>query len=201
MGQRHDFIALSLIFSHLSIVRCVNENQPAPDPVLVRLVDLLVPNSTRNITCLSSRTDLSWNIRDEQYDGRSLQLLCADPLFGGPTDNYRPNFRGYCQDGDVFFGPRNLLHKSNNRYERSLLECRTRCFCNGNLPDLSQQPKDVATTRRTWRSEMDTMANTISVDRQGHVQGRFTNQITRLYFYELLLVEVYRCGHSSIQPD
>ena len=183
MGQGYRFGMLLAILSHISIVRCFLEDEPAPDPVLPTAAELMVSDPSRNITCLGTHTDIPWVLADEQYDGRSMQLLCADQLYGG--SNTKPNFRGYCHDGDVLFGPDNMLRKRPNRYERIRLECRTRCFCNNDLENPQQQPKGVATTRRTYLNARNEGALVMTMDVQTTIRrGSLVDLLTRLYHYD-----------------
>ena len=207
-GCRFGTVLLSIL-SHLSIIiQCVIYDEPAPDPVIASVAELSVFAPSRNITCLGPQTDIPWNLRNEHYDGRSMQLLCADQLYGG--SDTKPNCRAFCQDGDVFFGPTNMLYESEGwtRLERSLLECRNRCFCNDGLENPQRQPKEVATTRRTYRDPNSGGGIAIAVDRQSFPQGRNIQTLTRTYHFNppqvlniifhkpvgILVVNNIRCG-------
>ncbi len=181
MIQPHRLVALTAVSLCIYKVISIDPN-PAPDPVLLTAQELSVLDPERNITCLGAATDIPWILRQQPYDGRSMQELCADPLYGG--SNSIPNFRGYCQDGDVFFGPTDLI-RNNGRLQQSVLECRNRCFCNHNLDDPKQQPKEVATTRRTFRAPSGTYL-AISVDRASFPQDYRNNDplLTRIYKYD-----------------
>lgn len=82
-----------------------------------------------------------------------------------------PNFRGYCHEGDVFFGTYYGLASPLRRVNviRSVLECRNRCFCNYGLPNPQQQPKAVAPTRETWVNNNHNYAWTFTVDRRNTI--------------------------------
>ena len=198
MMQRYDFVTLLAILSSVSVAFVIY-SEPAPFPVLPKSPELLLFDPSRNITCLGAHTDIPWNLRDEQYDGRSMQKLCADPLYGG--SNIAPNFRGYCHNGDVFFGPKNLLRKPKNWYARSLLECRNRCFCNSNLEDQYQQPKEVADTRRTYLQRYNDWRTAISVDRQTFPQSRFGSMVTEIYYYNHTYAIDYIPGVMQTRPS
>ena len=190
MIQPHRLVALTAV--SLCIYKVISiDPDPAPDPVLPTAQELSVLDPERNITCLGAATDIPWILRQQPYDGRSMQELCADPLYGGR--NSIPNFRGYCQDGDVFFGPADLL-RDNGRFphSRSKLECRNRCFCNHNLDDPKQQPKEVATTRRTFRDPSDIYL-AISVDRESFPQDYGSN--------DPLLTRIYKYDHGLYSPE
>lgn len=182
MERQYFFTWLRAVTFYASIAQCVLDLTPPPNPQLPTAQDLLVADPRRNITCLGDHSDIGWNLREQPYDNRTMQQLCADPLYGG-LDNI-PNFRGYCHNGDVFFGPLDHLRQPGNprRYARSFLECRTRCFCNHNLQDPHQQPKPVAITRKTFR---DAWGNgiAIAVDRRDYPITRRSPFHTKIFAY------------------
>ena len=178
MKMRPCLQIISSVYFCATVSRCVD---PPTDPQLPSLQDLLVADPSRNITCLGDKSDIGWNLRLENYDGRSMQKLCADPLYGG--SDATPNLRGYCQNGDVFFSSIAGLADRWTQLKglRSYLECRNRCFCNDGLPDPLQQPKEVAETRKTFVPPNRHSRYTISVDRRTSAQGRWPNLATRIY--------------------
>ena len=112
-----------------------------------------------------------------------MQQLCADPLYGGSDTS--PNFRGYCQSGDVFFSSAaGLANRRTQQYGiRNLLECRSRCFCNYGLEDPLKQPTSVAVTRKTFDPPRDGRWRlAIPLDRRDNAHGGWPTKVTRIYF-------------------
>ena len=160
------------------VVQCVRNPPPNPNP-WPTAQELLVPDPARKITCPGAHSDIGWNIDlnwggGRRYDGRSMQELCAHPLYGGKNDNL--NFGGFCNEGDVIFLelPGQAL--------RSVLECRTRCFCNHGLPNPTQQPFAVALTRKTFDPRrINNNGMGIPLDNRGATRSRTVHALTRLY--------------------
>ncbi|KAL8916822.1 MAG: hypothetical protein Q9172_006092 [Xanthocarpia lactea] len=179
MKRQHILTWLQAVTIYTSIARCVLDLTPPPNPHLATAQELLVADPRRNITCLGDHSDIGWNLREQLYDNRNMQQLCADPLYGGLDSS--PNLRGYCQSNDVFFGPLDLLRQpGREKYARSYLECRTRCFCNHNLQDPRQQPKLVAITRKTFHQSAGI---SFAVDRRDYAVTRHAPLQTRIFEY------------------
>lgn len=193
MKQNIYFIAtLAICFS----VLLVESYNPSEAGVMPTAQELLVADPQRNITCLGAHSDIGWNLEmnlhtaQTRYDGRSMQKLCAHPVYGGMDDSL--NFGGYCHQGDVFFATYGLSSQggpysregpspsgdSNWGAIRSYLECRNRCFCNFGLDPPNVQPRQVASTRNT-REEDNAIA--FAMDRRDPAQGRSVNMVTRVY--------------------
>ena len=177
MRQRLPLVIIQVLSLCASVVRCINE---PPDPIRPSPQALLLPDPGRNITCLGDRSDYGWHL--DYGNDRSMQELCADPLYGG--SDTAPNFRGYCNEGDVFFSYKSGLHDPDTEGDlaRKKLECRNRCFCNFALPNHLQQPKAVALTRKTFVT--DSLANTIHLDRRNNPMNTQANIVTRTYYRE-----------------
>lgn len=175
MRQRLPFVILQVLTLCSSVARCINE---PPDPIRPFPQDLRLPDPRRNITCLGDRSDYGWHL--DYGNGRSMQQLCADPLYRG--SDTAPNFRGYCNEGDVFFSHNSGLHDPDTEGDvaRKTLECRNRCFCNFGLPDPQQQPKTVALTRKTFGT--DNLAVTMHLDRSNNRMRMQAEIVTRIYY-------------------
>lgn len=177
MRQRLPFVILQVLSLCSSVVRCINE---PPDPIRPPRQELHLRDPRRNITCLGDRSDYGWHL--DYRNERSMQELCADPLYGG--SDTAPNFRGYCNEGDVFFSYNSGLQDPDTRGDvaRKTLECRNRCFCNFGLPDPQQQPKTVALTRKTFTT--NSLANTMHLDRRNNPMSTHAGIVTRIYYRE-----------------
>ncbi|KAL8923192.1 MAG: hypothetical protein Q9208_004755 [Pyrenodesmia sp. 3 TL-2023] len=150
MKRQHILTWLQAVTIYTSIAQCVLDLTPPPNPQLATVQDLLVADPRRNITCLGDHSDIGWNLREQAYDNRTMQQLCADPLYGGLDSS--PNLRGYCQSNDVFFGPLDLLRPPGTRGRRDYPNTRrapfqTRIFAHNANP--GQHPHflyDLSTT-------------------------------------------------------
>ncbi|KAL8871800.1 MAG: hypothetical protein Q9174_002448, partial [Haloplaca sp. 1 TL-2023] len=126
--------------------------------------------SVHNITCLG-KSDIPWASHWSPNNQRTLQRTCAAARFYGQSDAGL-NYGGYCEGGDVAFSLARWDFReqynaaSRYRYIRSLLECRTRCFCNHGLADVNEQPKLVPTSRSTFSGPLpnEDPKDTIPVD-------------------------------------
>ena len=128
------------------------------------------PDPRFGITCLGARSDISWIVEADYYQPGSMQYHCAQPRFGshhrGPAV---PNLGGYCEGGDVAFEEFGSSNRRplNLRYIRSLLECRSRCFCSRDRLDpsreITEQPKGVPVTRKTFSGPLPSEGRAISI--------------------------------------
>ena len=152
---------------------------PPPDPIRPSPQDLLWPNPRRNITCLGDRSDYGY--AQDYGNGRSMQQLCTNPLYGG--SDTAPNFQGYCNEGDVFFRRYSGLDIPETQGDdaRKLLECRNPCFCYFGLPDPQQQSRTVALTRKTFNVGSLNSARLVDLDYREErvISGRL---MTRIYY-------------------
>ena len=180
------------MFLPLLIVASASAVRIAPPPNVQFAADILLgphyvrgqlraPDPKYNITCLGARSDLPWDLWSTNYNGQSMQKLCAQEPWGGRdrhSDEMGLNLGGYCESHDVAFqfGAWSLGGRYGTellRYQRAFLECRSRCFCNHNLPDPEAQPKVLPITRKTFSGPLldpyeseNRRAPTIPVDRK-----------------------------------
>ena len=177
---------------------------PPPDPEPPITDDLAVVDPRKNITCLGGHSLAGWNLGPVPFLAKTIQELCAHPLYGGNNIS-GPNLLGYCHDGDVFFGLDNRMLAppgantlfahvwgtiNVDAYDfvqfsmsaRNFLECRNRCFCNYGLEDPFQQPRQVATTRKTIDQPGATRQYSVALDRYPAHPYSAIKPATRLYF-------------------
>ena len=212
-------LAIQVIQSCMLVVLCVE--LPPPEPRQPTSNDLASYDPRKNITCLGDESVIGWNIGPARYQGTSMQKLCADPQYGG--DSSGPNLRGYCHEGDVFFGnnivrsPFQETRFAGNvqfnpmtavdlaRSLRNYLECRNRCFCNYGLEDPSPQPRHVAETRKTFDNPTQSIDWTIRLDTQDKAEKAVSYALTRLYFFDNYFLrpglDSYAYRHEDVGID
>ena len=160
----------------------ISNHRSTPRPNQAISEELIVPDPRRNITCLGDRSDYGY-VQDYGNE-RSMQQLCADPLYGG--GDTAPNFHGYCDEGDVFFSRYSGLNTLETQGDDAwkLLECRNRCFCNYDLPDPRQQPQIVAITRKTFNMGPlnPAAARVVNLDVRENERELSLRVLTRLYY-------------------
>ena len=192
-------LAIQVIQTCMLTALCVE--LPPPDPRQPSFNGLAFFDPRKNITCLGDESVIGWNIGPARYQGTSMQKLCAHPLYGG--DSNGPNLRGYCHEGDVFFGMNSLGNpfQGNSRFAgivqfnpmtavdfarslRNYLECRNRCFCNHGLEEPSPQPRHVVATRKTFDNPALLTDWTITLDTRDKAEKAVSTELTRLYFLD-----------------
>ena len=119
-------------------------------------IDPAEANPAMNLTCRGDRSELpEWVLRADGYLDESVQSLCAKPQYGGSL--VTPNMGAFCFDEKIWIDiwHQTLLTYATtarhfNGWWRTMLYCRSRCFCNSGLADPNIQPKAVPNAYNTY---------------------------------------------------
>lgn len=145
--------AVQAIQACIIVVLCVE--LPPPDPAPPIVDDLAIADPQKNITCLGGHSLAGWNLGPVPFLAKTIQELCAHPFYGGNGVS-GPNLRGYCHDGDVFFGLDN---------ERFLPSRDASILWDQSEPvvfDASEAVKFGSLCETSWSAETDASATTAS---------------------------------------
>ena len=185
MAQKWDLILLQMrVLLFLQVLAVLGVYDPANPPDTENL-DPAEANPEMNITCLGAHSYLQEeDFYPGEYNGESMQKLCAKQQYGGGIGPNLYNFGAFCADGDVVFEHFAYTGQLVANTLRAKLECRTRCFCNYRLEQPNHQPKGYPGSRKSYATNPRSVQTSIIMESVGNPSWRLSYAAVSTHLYD-----------------